>query len=198
MTKRSVFTVFSTSSLWIQRSVTNWSVLTVFSTSSLSILRSMKNRSVLLFFPLHLYRFYVQWRIDLFDCFFNFGFSINCRKEDEGSWRSRSVCALGLASLIFAIELGDVFVASESLALESPPQLVDYSRRRVKISRWSDTRKCAPWRANSFEIIVPENLPRPSHRRNWEAVAFTFMDVKNAPGIQVTSSKTSSHYCFSL
>ncbi|CAK9317449.1 unnamed protein product [Citrullus colocynthis] len=119
-------------------------------------------------------------------------------KEDEGSWRSRSVCALGLASLIFAIELGDVFVAIESLALESPPQLVDYSRRRVKISRWSDTRKCAPWRANSFEIIVPENLPRPSHRRNREAVAFTFMDVKNAPGIQVTSSKTSSHYCFSL
>ncbi|XP_038899075.1 uncharacterized protein LOC120086473 [Benincasa hispida] len=119
-------------------------------------------------------------------------------KEDEGSWRSRSVCVLGLASLIFAIEVSDIFVASESLALESPPQLVDYSRKRVKISRWSDKRKCAPWRANSLEFIVPENLPRPSHRRKWEAIAYESMDVKNAPGIRVISSKTSSNYCFSL
>ncbi|KAA0038795.1 uncharacterized protein E5676_scaffold455G007250 [Cucumis melo var. makuwa] len=123
-------------------------------------------------------------------------------KEDGGSWRSRSVCALGLASLIFAIEIGDVFIASESLALESSPQLVDYySRRRMKkIPRWSDEiRKCAPWRAKSLEIIVPENLPRPSQRRKCEAIAYEFIDMKkNAPGVQVISSEISSDYCFSL
>ncbi|XP_022138227.1 uncharacterized protein LOC111009442 isoform X2 [Momordica charantia] len=103
-------------------------------------------------------------------------------KEGEGSWRSR--CALGLASLILAIEFGNAFVAGEIQALESPPppQLVD--SRRMKISRWSDKRKCAPWRANSLENIVPENLPRPSQRRKWETVTFTVDVETNAPAIQ--------------
>lgn len=109
--------------------------------------------------------------------------------------------------MIFAIEISDVFIASESLAVESPPQvLVDYYsriRRMKKISRWSDKiRKCAPWRANSLEIIVPENLPRASQRRKWEGIAYNeFIDVKkNAPpGIQVSASEISSdNYCFSL
>ncbi|XP_022940392.1 uncharacterized protein LOC111446015 [Cucurbita moschata] len=116
------------------------------------------------------------------------------RKDDRGTWRIRSRCALGLASLILAIEFGDVSVAVETQALESPPQVVD--SRRVKISRWSDKRKCAQWRANSLEIIVPENLPRPSQRRKWETIAFT--DVENAPAVQVISSKFGSKYCFSL
>ncbi|XP_022981718.1 uncharacterized protein LOC111480783 [Cucurbita maxima] len=101
-------------------------------------------------------------------------------KDDRGTWRIRSRCALGLASLILAIEFGDISVAVETQALESPPQVVD--SRRVKISRWSDKRKCAQWRANSLEIIVPENLPRPSQRRKWETIAFT--DVENAPAVQ--------------
>ncbi|XP_057960206.1 protein CHLOROPLAST VESICULATION [Malania oleifera] len=36
--------------------------------------------------------------------------------------------------------------------------------------RWSDKRMCPPWRLNSLETIVPENLPRPSFRRRWQAV----------------------------
>ncbi|KAG7031813.1 hypothetical protein SDJN02_05854 [Cucurbita argyrosperma subsp. argyrosperma] len=109
-------------------------------------------------------------------------------KDDRGTWRIRSRCALGLASLILAIEFGDVSVAIETQALESPPQVVD--SRRVKISRWSDKRKCAQWRANSLEIIVPENLPRPSQRRKWETIAFT--DVENAPAVQTSRPRQPS------
>ncbi|KAL6609424.1 hypothetical protein ACP70R_039393 [Stipagrostis hirtigluma subsp. patula] len=36
--------------------------------------------------------------------------------------------------------------------------------------RWSDRRRCPPWRANSLENIVPENLPRPSGRRPFNSV----------------------------
>ncbi|KAG8375494.1 hypothetical protein BUALT_Bualt10G0105700 [Buddleja alternifolia] len=41
------------------------------------------------------------------------------------------------------------------------------------IVRWSDKRACQPWRVNSLETIVPENLPRPSARRRWEATGFS-------------------------
>jgi len=44
----------------------------------------------------------------------------------------------------------------------------------VVAPRWSDRRECPPWRANSLENIVPENLPRPSARRR-------FNSVKRAP-----------------
>ncbi|OEL14297.1 hypothetical protein BAE44_0024681 [Dichanthelium oligosanthes] len=36
--------------------------------------------------------------------------------------------------------------------------------------RWSDRRECPPWRANSLENIVPENLPRPSARRRFNSI----------------------------
>ena len=36
--------------------------------------------------------------------------------------------------------------------------------------RWSDRRECQPWRANSLENIVPENLPRPSERRGFNSI----------------------------
>ncbi|BAS95468.1 Os05g0575000, partial [Oryza sativa Japonica Group] len=36
--------------------------------------------------------------------------------------------------------------------------------------RWSDRRQCPPWRANSLENIVPENLPRPSARRRFNSI----------------------------
>ena len=36
--------------------------------------------------------------------------------------------------------------------------------------RRSDRRECQPWRANSLENIVPENLPRPSERRGFNSI----------------------------
>jgi hypothetical protein len=38
-------------------------------------------------------------------------------------------------------------------------------------ARWSDRRQCPPWRANSLENVVPENLPRPAPRRRPNGVA---------------------------
>ncbi|KAK1311947.1 hypothetical protein QJS10_CPA07g00552 [Acorus calamus] len=37
--------------------------------------------------------------------------------------------------------------------------------------RWSDQRRCPPWHANSLENVVPENLPRPTARRQVESVS---------------------------
>ncbi|KAL5231539.1 hypothetical protein ABZP36_030315 [Zizania latifolia] len=37
-------------------------------------------------------------------------------------------------------------------------------------ARWSDRRQCPPWRANSLENIVPENLPRPSARQRLNSI----------------------------
>jgi len=41
----------------------------------------------------------------------------------------------------------------------------------VVAPRWSDRRECPPWRANSLENIVPENLPRPSAPRRFDSVS---------------------------
>ncbi|KAF8716135.1 hypothetical protein HU200_026409 [Digitaria exilis] len=41
---------------------------------------------------------------------------------------------------------------------------------RAAPPRWSDRRECPPWRANSLENIVPENLPRPSARRRFNSI----------------------------
>ncbi|KAG8086490.1 hypothetical protein GUJ93_ZPchr0010g8389 [Zizania palustris] len=44
-------------------------------------------------------------------------------------------------------------------------------------ARWSDRRQCPPWRANSLENIVPENLPRPSARQRLNRITA----VESAP-----------------
>lgn len=64
-------------------------------------------------------------------------------------------------------------------------------------ARWSDKRECPPWQLNSLETIVPENLPRPSAPRRWEAVGNRYL-TKDAPpvkGVTVTSSRNN---CFSM
>ncbi|KAL0393996.1 UNVERIFIED_CONTAM: hypothetical protein Slati_4365800 [Sesamum latifolium] len=61
------------------------------------------------------------------------------------------------------------------------------------IIRWSDRRACQPWRPNSLETIVPENLPRPSARRRWEATGFS----ESAPPVKVVA-KSRAKGCFYL
>lgn len=56
--------------------------------------------------------------------------------------------------------------------------------------RWSDKiRKCPPWRANSLENVMPENLPRPSDRRRTDGFV---SDHRSAPAIGFNKS------CYSL
>ncbi|KAI4379766.1 hypothetical protein MLD38_006020 [Melastoma candidum] len=43
--------------------------------------------------------------------------------------------------------------------------------RKGRGQRWSDSiQGCPPWRLNSLQVVVPENLPRPSFHRRWESV----------------------------
>lgn len=59
--------------------------------------------------------------------------------------------------------------------------------------QWSSKRKCPPWRLNSLETIVPENLPRPSARRRWENVDYAKV---NAPPVKFFRNISSK--CFSM
>ncbi|CAD6271115.1 unnamed protein product [Miscanthus lutarioriparius] len=84
----------------------------------------------------------------------------------------RRACVAAAAScvVIGAASGGDV--ASSSMPRDTAVLAVD--ARPAAAPRWSDRRECPPWRANSLENIVPENLPRPSARRR-------FNSVKRAP-----------------
>ncbi|KAL1552470.1 hypothetical protein AAHA92_13263 [Salvia divinorum] len=81
-------------------------------------------------------------------------------------WRNR--CVLGLTCAIIGLDGGDFAVVGE----QERAMAVDM-RSSVAAPRWSDKRACLPWRINSLETIVPENLPRPSARRRWEATGFS-------------------------
>ncbi|KDP33645.1 hypothetical protein JCGZ_07216 [Jatropha curcas] len=90
-------------------------------------------------------------------------------KNDK--WRRQ--CVLGIAWMIIGAEM-DNLASQENLAMAKDMQ---YSVVESKSQRWSDKRMCPPWRLNSLETVVPENLPRPSARRRWEATGYS----ENAP-----------------
>ncbi|KAL6620744.1 hypothetical protein ACP70R_035883 [Stipagrostis hirtigluma subsp. patula] len=65
--------------------------------------------------------------------------------------------------------------------------------------RWSDRRRCPPWRANSLENIVPENLPRPSARRPFNSVTAAETAPALAPDtVAPFLARRSGMGCFSL
>ncbi|XP_073129498.1 protein CHLOROPLAST VESICULATION [Henckelia pumila] len=95
-----------------------------------------------------------------------------CSPPKERSWKTQSVivltCAiigLDLRSLVFVNNNRQDWVLAGEMEMES-------TSNTVREQRWSDRRACQPWRINSLETIVPENLPRPSAQRSWEAAAF--------------------------
>ncbi|KAK8697413.1 hypothetical protein V6N13_113564 [Hibiscus sabdariffa] len=98
-------------------------------------------------------------------------------RPSDGKWRKQ--CALGLACVMIGLQVGDIN-NNGAIAMES--------------TRWSDRRMCTPWQANSLETIVPENLPRPSAHRRWEAIGFS----GNAPAIKVTVARKTIAGCFSM
>ncbi|CAI9775683.1 unnamed protein product [Fraxinus pennsylvanica] len=109
--------------------------------------------------------------------------------QKERSWKSQ--CILGLTCVIIGQELsnleglGAIAAEEKQLAVES----------EIKVQRWSDKAMCQPWRPNSLETIVPENLPRPSARRRWETVDFS----DTAPTLKIIITKNSiTKSCFSL
>ncbi|XP_057501922.1 protein CHLOROPLAST VESICULATION [Actinidia eriantha] len=91
----------------------------------------------------------------------------------ERSWRSQ--CLLGMACVIIGLEM------DHSMAIAENMQPIVESKERFN-HRWSDKRACPPWRLNSLETIVPENLPRPSFHRRWESVGHP---SRTAPAVKV-------------
>ncbi|XP_041019539.1 uncharacterized protein LOC121261299 [Juglans microcarpa x Juglans regia] len=131
------------------------------------------------------------------------------KKNELESWRSSNgpcvLIGMASASMIIGLEISNVSVifdqthiaANEYTSSSSSTLVVAESNGRGKAAtKWSDKRSCPAWRVNSLETIVPENLPRPSARRRWEAIGF---DSKTAPPVKVAVGKTSSSpNCFSL
>ncbi|XVE63546.1 hypothetical protein DITRI_Ditri07aG0028700 [Diplodiscus trichospermus] len=109
----------------------------------------------------------------------------------DDKWRKQ--CVLGVASMIIGLQMGDIY-NSNAIAEELSSSVVAKSNSGVV--RWSDERMCPPWQANSLETIVPENLPRPSAQRRWEAIGNS--TSKNAPSIKVTVARKSRSSCFSM
>ncbi|KAK3033864.1 hypothetical protein RJ639_032769 [Escallonia herrerae] len=112
------------------------------------------------------------------------------RPKRERSWRSQIV--VGVACMIVSAEMGSLVCSNhEEVAIAGEMELA-VEKTDKNANKWSDKRMCPPWRVNSLENIVPENLPRPSAHRRWEAVGFP----KVAPATKV-STRTSST-CFSM
>ncbi|XP_028779247.1 uncharacterized protein LOC114735699 isoform X2 [Neltuma alba] len=82
--------------------------------------------------------------------------------KDEGSWRSQCIM-MKMACTLIGLQLGNSVTAPETefaLALHLPVPA-------AAAAKWSEKRACPSWRHNSWETVVPENLPRPAARRRW-------------------------------
>ncbi|EEF48297.1 conserved hypothetical protein [Ricinus communis] len=109
----------------------------------------------------------------------------------QASWfkneKWRSQCVLGMACMIIGLEMDNLVNEETNLAMaaENSSSVVEL-KVKPKTRRWSDKRMCPPWRLNSLETIVPENLPRPSARRRWEATGYSKIDPAPAPARKVS------------
>lgn len=143
-----------------------------------------------------------------------------CRKEEkERSWKRQ--CMIGAACIILGFPISENLPAVEInlIALGGGGDhhhrhhhhhiaLASSSESKVG-KRWSEKRSCPPWHINSLETIVPENLPRPSARRRWEATGFSETETSAPSSSSVVVvvppkvSRTAANYnysakCFSL
>ena len=91
--------------------------------------------------------------------------------------------------MVIGLQVGDI---NNSNVIAKEMSIATESKSRV--ARWSDKRICPPWHVNSLETIVPENLPRPSAHRRWEAIGFS----KNAPAVEVIVIRKTRNSCFSM
>ncbi|KAJ9702477.1 hypothetical protein PVL29_004291 [Vitis rotundifolia] len=116
-------------------------------------------------------------------------------KTDQVSWPRKenslkSKCLVGLTCMIISLEMSNL-MSGEGLAIAQDLQLTG---ERKEATRWSDKRMCPPWQLNSLETIVPENLPRPSARRRWEAVGHS----TTAPAVKILARIHTKSDCFSM
>ncbi|KAL1805052.1 hypothetical protein ACET3Z_028120 [Daucus carota] len=112
----------------------------------------------------------------------------------EGSWRRHLV--IGTACIIITLQNGEIIklTSQQHSGVANGAELVVESKNRSM--QWSNQRRCQPWRLNSLETIVPENLPRPSAHRTWEKVDHSkHKDNATAPSLK---SLTNILKCFTM
>ncbi|XP_042486243.1 uncharacterized protein LOC122066493 [Macadamia integrifolia] len=117
-------------------------------------------------------------------------------KEESGSWRNQVV--VGVACMIIGFEMVPIVMNnSDTCTFAEELQFINNGKGNEK---WSEKRMCPPWRMNSLETIVPENLPRPSAHRKFEAISnLSSSSSSTAPSTwsRVTVKAVRSN-CFSM
>ncbi|KAL2346762.1 hypothetical protein Fmac_000762 [Flemingia macrophylla] len=119
--------------------------------------------------------------------------------KNEGCWRKQCT-AMGVACTLIGLEMcNSVTLPHQTVQITTMPKTNEISNNSYYGggTKWSETRTCPSWRHSSLETIVPENLPRPSARRRYEAVGST---SKTAPPLSAPAAKLESKRgsCFSM
>ncbi|KAJ6802538.1 uncharacterized protein M6B38_192070 [Iris pallida] len=127
--------------------------------------------------------------------------------KEVTSWPSRCAAAaaacvvvgsaVGFSSITGGGQGGVIIMASSDPKGMAPPATVPVP---VAVSvKWSDKiRKCPPWRVNSLENVMPENLPRLSDRGRSDGFASYRTDAPALNGPTASSSLGYNSRCYSL
>ncbi|QCE16210.1 uncharacterized protein LOC114162557 [Vigna unguiculata] len=119
-------------------------------------------------------------------------------KNESCCWKRQCV-VMGVASYVIGVEMcNSMTLPHETLQITTFPiahQVSNVSGGAA--AKWSQKRTCPPWQGNSLETIVPENLPRPSARRRYEAVRSS---SQTAPPLSAPTRLIPSNHgsCFSM
>ncbi|KAK4800832.1 hypothetical protein SAY86_021319 [Trapa natans] len=131
-----------------------------------------------------------------------------CSLRDEDKWKRQLMA--GMACLTIGLGMCDpqcVQMHHASITDRSktpnldPVELHESDNYASEIGnggqRWSERRACPPWTIKSFELTVPENLPRPYARKRWD-----FVDIgppmTNSAAPPVKFAAKSNPSCFSM
>ncbi|KAL4560277.1 hypothetical protein LXL04_032427 [Taraxacum kok-saghyz] len=115
------------------------------------------------------------------------------RPKKEVSWKNQ--CVVGMACVMIGLQMEGIVGNNHDYAVAIEPKVAVESK--VKGRRWSGKRICPAWQLNSLETIVPEDLPRPSHKRRWEKIGD---HSRVAPPVKssTTTITAASSDCFSM
>ncbi|PWA96111.1 hypothetical protein CTI12_AA043530 [Artemisia annua] len=117
---------------------------------------------------------------------------LSARPKREISWRDQ--CVVGIATVIIGLQMEGIGNNHDYAVAMEPKAAIE---SKAKGKRWSGKRMCPAWQLNSLETIVPEDLPRPSHKRRWEGVGD---HSRVAPPVKShsTTITAASSDCFSM